>query len=264
MLVMRLAHISDLHFGRRVNGGFLRSFREDLLSQVPELLVITGDITDRGRLSQFRWARVFLDSLQVPFIAVPGNREVAISSFWEWMVPRLAMKRYARFFGDSDRIVHCCEESRVALFGLNSVHSFPSWPGSVARETRYWLKEEAARLADYRKILFLHHPVIPVIRGSSFWAHFLSDAGEILNICSAMGFVLILQGHKHRSLVVELRVPEREANIVVSAAGAPLMMRWDAAYHVIDILDSQMIVKPREYLDGRFREKGAYRFSLSG
>jgi len=261
---MRFAHISDLHFGNRVNGGLLRSFGEDLTSQGLDLLVLTGDLTDRGRLSQFRRARAFLDSLKVPYISVPGNREVAISSFWEWMVPSLSMSRYAEFFGEPDRVVRCHEASRVALFGLNSVHVFPSWPGTVARATRYWLKEEAARLSDYRKILFLHHPVLPVIRSSSFWAHSLSDAGEILNICTAMGFDLILQGHKHRSSILEVRVPERQATVVVCAGGAPLMTAWDPAYHVIEILESEMVITPREFLDGGFREKGAYRFALRG
>ncbi|MBI5569277.1 MAG: metallophosphoesterase [Desulfomonile tiedjei] len=260
--VMRLAHISDLHFGHSVNGGLLRSFGEDLASQNLDLLVITGDITDRGRLSQFRRARAFLDSLEVPYVSVPGNREVAISAFWEWTVPSLAMRRYEGFFGKPDRVVRCHEESRVALFGLNSVHFFPSWPGTVARATRYWLKEAAARLPDYRKILFLHHPVIPVIRGSSFWAHSLSDAGEILNICTSLGFDLILQGHKHRASILEVRVPEREATVVVCAGGAPLVTDWDTTYHVIDILESQMVIRPREYLDAGFRETGAYRFKL--
>ncbi len=205
-----------------------------------------------GRISEFRRARDFLESLHAPCLSVPGNREVGFSAFWEWMFPRFAMRRYRHFFGPSDRILYCCEESKLAFIGLNSVHPFPSWPGSISRETRYWLKAQAAALKDYRKILFLHHPVMPVIRGSSFWAHSLSDAGELLNISSDTGIVLILQGHKHRSAVVEINVPARNARVVVSAAGAPLMTFWDPSYHMIDILDTEIVVQPREYRGRQF------------
>jgi 3',5'-cyclic AMP phosphodiesterase CpdA len=238
----------------------LASLTADVRAHAPELIVVTGDVTDRGLRAEFRQAREFLDSFDTPFLSVPGNREIGVTAFWEWMFPRWAMQRYRHFFGPSDRILYCCEGSKLAFFGLNSVHAFPSWPGSISRDTRYWLKAQAAALKDYRKVLFLHHPVMPVIRGSSYWAHGLADAGELLNISSETGIVLILQGHKHRSAVVEVNVPAREARVVISAAGAPLMPFWDPAYHVIDVTDTQIVVLPREYRDGRFRGNGTYCF----
>ena len=261
---MKAAHLSDLHFGSHVSSEKLDSLRKDLLSQALELLVITGDVTDRGRLSQFRWARAFFRSLEIPFIIVPGNREVGFSAVWEWMLPHFAMRRYSHFFGASDRVVYCSESNKVVFIGLNSVHSFPSWPGKVSRETRYWLKEQASRFEDYLKVLFLHHPVVPVIRGSSFWAHSLSDAGEILNICTQNGIKLILQGHKHRSAVMEVNFPEREARVVVSSCGAPLMSRWDSVYHIMEVSPASIVIHPREFFEGEFVEKGCYEFFPNG
>lgn len=260
---MRFIHLSDLHFGRGVQGDKLEALGRDLVSQAPALLVITGDVTDRGTLSQFRWARDFLRSLAIPFISVPGNREVAISAIWEWMIPPLAMSRYRSFFGHDDRVIYHHADSNTVFFGLNSVHPFPSWPGTVARESRYWLREQAARFPEASKVLFLHHPVLPVIRGSSFWAHALSDASELLNICTSTGITLILQGHKHRSAVMEVNYPERNSRIVVSSGGAPLMSRWDPVYHTIETSGSSLFVKPREFLQGEFREKAAYHFSFN-
>ena len=259
---MRLAHLSDLHFGRPASRERILSLKEDLLAHEPQLIVITGDITDRGRVSQFRRALDFLSQVGLPFIIVPGNREVSISAFWEWILPRLAMNRFRIFFGQSDCILWKSDQFKLALFGLNSVHAFPSWPGKIARESRYWLKQQAKNLSDYRKILFLHHPVMPVIRGSSFWAHTLSDAGELLNICTETGIGLILQGHKHRSSVVEINVPERNAKVVISAAGAPLASRWDAAYHLIEMLPAELVVFTREFIEGRFDQTGVYKFPL--
>ncbi|MGB6068771.1 MAG: metallophosphoesterase [Desulfomonilaceae bacterium] len=261
---MKAAHLSDLHFGKLVSREKLDALRKDLVSQALELLVVTGDITDRGRVSQFRWAQGFLRSIDVPFIVVPGNREISFSAVWEWMLPRFAMKRHRHFFGASDRVLYCSESNRVVFMGLNSVHSFPSWPGTILRETRYWLKQQASSFDNYLKVLFLHHPVLPVIRGSSFWAHSLSDAGEILNICTQAGITLILQGHKHRSAVMEINFPERESKVVVSSCGAPLMSRWDSVYHIIDVSHSSIVIRPREFSSGAFVEKGAYEFFPNG
>jgi 3',5'-cyclic AMP phosphodiesterase CpdA len=261
---MKAAHLSDLHFGNHVSSEKLDSLKNDLVSHGLELLVITGDVTDRGRISQFRWAQAFLKSLQIPFIVVPGNREIGFSAVWEWMLPSFAMRRYSHFFGASDRVVYRSESNRVVFMGLNSVHAFPSWPGTVSRETRYWLREQASRFEDYLKVLFLHHPVLPVIRGSSFWAHSLSDAGEILNICTQNGIKLILQGHKHRSAVMEVNFPQREAKVVVSSCGAPLMSRWDSVYHLMELSSDSIVIHPREFFEGKFVAKGCYEFFPNG
>jgi 3',5'-cyclic AMP phosphodiesterase CpdA len=257
---MRYAHLSDLHFGRHVSHEKLTSLGKDLISQGAELLVITGDITDRGRNSQYRWAVSFLSSLSIPYIVVPGNREVSLGAAWEWLIPRFAMRRHRSYFGPSDRIFHIAESEGIVFIGLNSVHAFPPWPGTISRETRYWFKAKAVEYADRIKVLFLHHPVIPVIRASSFWAHTLSDAGEILNICSQTGVWTILQGHKHRSAIMEITFPQRNASVIVSSCGAPLMSRWDSIYHMIDISASNIVIRPREFRDGRFEENGSYAF----
>jgi 3',5'-cyclic AMP phosphodiesterase CpdA len=224
------------------------------------MIVISGDITDRGTVSQFRWARDFLQALNIPFMSVPGNREISVNAFWEWMFPRFAMRRYSRFFGTPDRVLHRSDSSDTVFFGLNSVHPFPSWPGTISRETRHWLREMAAQFPECSKVLVLHHPVLPVVRSSSFWAHSLSDAGEVLNICSHAGITLILQGHKHRSSIMEIRFPERNASVVVSASGAPLVPHWDSAYHVIDVSPRLIFVERREFSDNGFSERGSYRF----
>jgi len=261
---MKSIHLSDLHFGRYVSQEKLRSLAEDITSHAPELIVITGDLTDRGSLSQFRWARDFLKSLGIPFISVPGNREVCITAVWEWMFPRFAMRRYSHFFGSPDRILYAPEHSDVVFLGVNSVHAFPSWPGAVSLETRYWLRNQAARFPDAPKVLFLHHPVLPVIRSSTFWAHSLSDASELLNICSQTGINLVMQGHKHRSAVMEIHLPEQNSRVVVSSCGAPLMSRWDPVYHIIEFSRRSIVIHTRELRGDTFTGKDTYEFLSDG
>lgn len=257
---MRLAHLSDLHFGRRVSMAKLSALTDDLIKRRPDLIVVTGDVTDQGTIRQFRQASAFFKDVGLPFISVPGNREIGIMAFWEWLIPPLAMSRFSSFFGNSDRVFYGGGDPHVALFGVNSVHPFPSWLGMVRRETRYWLRSTAEHYSDSVKVLFLHHPVIPVPRSSSFWAHGLSDAGELINVCANTGFRLILQGHKHRSAVMELFLPQQDCRLIVSACGAPLLDSWDAIYHIIDINWSSIQVTPLEFTEGRFQPINCYEF----
>jgi 3',5'-cyclic AMP phosphodiesterase CpdA len=257
---MRFAHLSDLHFGSIVSQEHLAALTKDLQTRGLDLIVNTGDLTNRGRVGEYKWAKTFIERVGVEMISVPGNREVPFSAAWEWIFPRLAMNRYRRFIGPSDRIIHCDEKNKICFIGINSVHPFPSWPGQIARDTRYWLMEKAESLKGYKKVLFLHHPVIPVIRASSFWAHQLSNAGEVLNICSEFGISVILQGHKHRSVTARIAFPERGSNILVSCGGAPLTSRWDATYHILEMENSGISVEIREFNNGAFEMKSRYEF----
>lgn len=257
---MKIAHLSDLHFGTSISSEKLKALYSDLLIQQPDLIVVSGDVTDRGHTRQFRQAKDFLDSTRCAYLTVPGNRESPVFAPWEFLIPSFSMRRYRSFFGSSDKVFFKSEEHQAVFFGLNSVSQFPSWPGSISRKSRYWFKEQVENYLSYIKVLFLHHPVLPVLRASSFWAHQLSDAGAILTICAQFKVKLILQGHKHRSSVVELRIPDNNSSIIVSSCGSPLLEHWDSVYHVIRIKKRLIEIEPREFVDRKFSTKTIYEF----
>jgi 3',5'-cyclic AMP phosphodiesterase CpdA len=72
---MRIAHLSDLHFGHH-DPELARGLAADVAAQEPTLVVVSGDFTQRGTRSEFEQARSFLSSLSAPFFAVPGNHDV--------------------------------------------------------------------------------------------------------------------------------------------------------------------------------------------
>ena len=257
---MKIAHLSDLHFGKMISTEKLNALKKDLLFHKLDLVIVTGDITDRGKIAEFQQAREFLDSLCCEYLTIPGNREVSLFAPWEYIIPSLAMRRYRSYFGKSDQVLYKSDKHRAAMFGLNTVSQLPSWPGSVSRDSRYWFREEADNHKSYFKVLFLHHPILPVLRASSFWAHQLSDASAILTICAQLGVRLILQGHKHRASVVELRIPETESSLVFSSCGSPLLDRWDSVYHLIKIESDAIRINPREFSKGAFGGDTNYSF----
>ena len=73
----RVAHLSDLHFGRhdpRVVEGLLR----DLEDQRPDLVAVSGDLTQRAREREFDAGASFLRRLPCPWLAVPGNHDIPL------------------------------------------------------------------------------------------------------------------------------------------------------------------------------------------
>ena len=76
----RIAHLSDLHFGRHddeIVTGLLRALK----AIAPDIYVISGDLTQRARRAQFAAAKAFVDELRatgLPVIVVPGNHDVPL------------------------------------------------------------------------------------------------------------------------------------------------------------------------------------------
>src|SRR3954463_9092729 len=71
----RLAHLSDLHFGR-VDPAAVEGLVRSPEAARPDLIVVSGDFTQSARTGEFRAARAFLDRLPAPTFAVPGNHDL--------------------------------------------------------------------------------------------------------------------------------------------------------------------------------------------
>ncbi len=72
-----IAHISDLHFGR-IDSAAVEALVGDLHLLRPDLVVISGDLTQRARPEQYKAARALIDRLPIPQIIVPGNHDVPL------------------------------------------------------------------------------------------------------------------------------------------------------------------------------------------
>ena len=91
-----IVHLSDLHFGR-TRPDLLEPLVEAVNGAAPDLVAVSGDLTQRARGRQFREARAFLDRLAAPCLVVPGNHDVPLDHlllrlFGPW-------RRYCRLIG---------------------------------------------------------------------------------------------------------------------------------------------------------------------
>ena len=87
-----LVHLSDLHFGR-VDAQLLEPLRAAVVAARPELVVVSGDLTQRARTSEFEQARRYLDRLPQPQIVIPGNHDVPLYRVWERFLSPLGKYR---------------------------------------------------------------------------------------------------------------------------------------------------------------------------
>src|SRR6185312_7752582 len=111
---MRLAHVSDLHFGHH-DPKVAATLAADLAAQSPDLVVVSGDLTQRGTPEEFELARAFLDSLASPVFAVPGNHDLGRNLVRRFLDPYGLYRRYI-----APEIEPFLETGGIALAGLNT------------------------------------------------------------------------------------------------------------------------------------------------
>jgi 3',5'-cyclic AMP phosphodiesterase CpdA len=76
-----IVHLSDLHFGR-IQEGTIEALARAVHEIRPDLIAISGDLTQRARRMQFKQARDFLRSLPARTIIVPGNHDVPLYNIY--------------------------------------------------------------------------------------------------------------------------------------------------------------------------------------
>ena len=73
----RLIHLSDLHFGKD-RPDLLTPLLESVNAFDPDLVIISGDLTQRAREKEYRAARAFIDRINAPVLSVPGNHDIPL------------------------------------------------------------------------------------------------------------------------------------------------------------------------------------------
>ena len=82
-----LLQVSDTHFGTE-QAPVVQALEALAHGQRPSVVVLSGDITQRARPTQFRAARAFADRLGVPVLAIPGNHDIPLLNLWARQIGR--------------------------------------------------------------------------------------------------------------------------------------------------------------------------------
>lgn len=149
-----LVHLSDLHFGR-VDPQILGPLIKTVSEIKPDLVAVSGDLTQRARSQQFREARTFLDALPQPQIVVPGNHDVPLHN----VVARFLqpLDKYQRYITDDLQPVYADEE--IVVVGVNTARSLTFKGGRINETQVRRIREELCGLDDNLvKAVVTHHP----------------------------------------------------------------------------------------------------------
>lgn len=217
-----LLQISDPHFGTEVPRvvAALRTLAREL---APSVVVLSGDITQRATVAQFRAALEFLRSLEAgASLVVPGNHDVplvnlALRAFAPY-------RRYRSAFGSELEPVH--DEARLLVIGVNSV--MPRWHqqgavsrGQVARVARRLRQAAPGQV----RIVVCHHPV-HVIRPEDD-KNLLRGADAAVREWVRAGADMVMGGHIHLPYLRPLRqrLPDLPRTAWVAQAGTAVSAR---------------------------------------
>lgn len=202
----RIAHISDLHFGR-TDTAVVEGLANELNRDPPDLIVASGDFTMRARRKEYAEARAFLDRLTAPWIAVPGNHDIAyFKLFTRFFHP---FGRYRRFIARDTEPTFLDDE--IAVVCLNTVRTWApetDWSqGKITRAQIARTEERLAALPDHVfRIVVGHHPFMPPPWDAE--ARLVGRADEALDAFRRHGVGLTLAGHLHRHYARFAEAPE--------------------------------------------------------
>jgi 3',5'-cyclic AMP phosphodiesterase CpdA len=182
-----LLHLSDLHFGR-VPPGMAETLIEVARRLAPDVVVVSGDLTQRARIEEFEQARAFLAQLPGPRIVIPGNHDVPLFNPYGRFVERLA--RFRRYI--TPDLSPAWMDEEVAVFGVNTARSL-TWKGG--RINARQIEDLRGRLCDLplsvTRVIATHHPFGVARVAFERWA---GTAGAGWAGCGAD---LLLCGHLH-------------------------------------------------------------------
>lgn len=233
----KLVHISDLHFGR-ADPPVIEALRTSLQRLHPDLVIISGDLTQRAKTRQFMAARRFLDKLALPCLVVPGNHDISAFNLAE---------RFLYPWKKWQRIVHHSLADTVHLdscsvAGINTVRRWGSlfdWTrGRINREQLDSIRKEFQALPESQlRILVAHHP---------FWLpeaqkhrKLIGRRDKALPLFEKWGIDIILSGHVH------LPYTQVMEGVIISHAGTVISTRL-----VSDQPNSFSLIQgDREHLD---------------
>jgi 3',5'-cyclic AMP phosphodiesterase CpdA len=191
-----IVHLSDIHFGR-VDARLVAPLVRTVHDIAPDLVAISGDLTQRARRSQFAQARAFLDRLPAPRLVVPGNHDVPLFN----LAARL-LNPYGGYRRHIARDLEpVFEDAEMIAVGLNSARSLPFHGGGRLNEAQ--VARAAARLraapAAAVRIVVTHHPFdLPAGHRDE---DLIGRSGMAMPELAAAGVDLFLAGHLHVSHV---------------------------------------------------------------
>ncbi|MCZ7662248.1 MAG: metallophosphoesterase [Thermoleophilia bacterium] len=223
----RIVHFSDIHTGSQY---FVPNLLNRTLVEIndlaPDVVVVTGDLTNMGYRQEFREAREYLDKLDCPHILVmPGNHDSR----------NVGYMHFEKLFSNRDSVIR---RSGITLAGVDSTEPDLDY-GRIGRHRYAWIRDTFAQSPGDFKIFCLHHHLLPV-PGTGRERNVVYDAGDVLEVLIEAGVKLVLSGHKHVPYAWRLE----DMFVVNTGTVSTLRLRGNTkpSYNVVEIQGEHVII----------------------
>jgi 3',5'-cyclic AMP phosphodiesterase CpdA len=190
-----LLQVSDTHFGTE-RAPVIEALVALSAALRPDVVVLSGDITQRARREEFDGAQRLVERLAPPaLVAIPGNHDIPLLN----VAVRLfdPYGPYARVFG---RDLEPSYESRdLLVLGVNTTRAYRHKHGEVSAEQ---IERVAARLRSTRgklNIVVTHHPMH--VPPGSDENNLLRGHAEAMRAWASAGAHIVMGGHIHLPFV---------------------------------------------------------------
>ena len=258
--LLRILHISDLHFGR--------PFRQDVANEAltaaiqvdPDVIVVSGDLTQRARRDQFLAAKNYLGQFpSVPMLIVPGNHDVPLYRIHERLLNphRLYQEIIDRELNPVLRL------EPAVIVGLDS--TAPRTAISNGRILPWQLQLCERAFADVpdeiAKIVVAHHHFAPAPDYLHDWT--MPKAKRAMMRFVELDVDMILGGHLHRAFIGNsldfYPGSHRDRGIIIVQSGTTTSRRGRGreveknSFNVIEIFDERIEITHYLYFDSEQR-----------
>jgi 3',5'-cyclic AMP phosphodiesterase CpdA len=223
----RIVHISDLHFGRT-----RPELEAPLVHYInglsPDVVAVSGDLTQRARHGQFADAARFLAKLKAQVLCVPGNHDMPLRNpFLRLLIPFARYRRHV-----AEQLEPCVDLPGAVVAGMNTADQRVWQRGrirqsSLARTCAVFEQKAEGQFG----VAVMHHPPEQEdtakktpMRGGAAGLQRLQDCGADIILC----------GHLHSSRIVPF---QRAGGVLLVQAGTGLSSRLRGQPNDLNLLD---------------------------
>ena len=217
-----IIHISDTHFGTEVRA-VTDALKQSVCNLLPDIIILSGDVTQRARRSQFKAAADFLGSLPAKTkLVVPGNHDIPLfNPFMRFLMP---YRNFKKAFGPREA-TWTSPDLGIACYDATSPYRHTN--GKINRNL------VTAKVSLLKKqlnpkgviIACAHQPLVTAWPEDSHET--LIDREETARLWSEAGVDLVLSGHVHVPIVTTTHksFPQISRHIILAGAGTAISHR---------------------------------------
>lgn len=246
--MQKIIHISDIHFGRE-DESIVNALIAKINKETPNVIVVSGDLTQRAKNREFQKAEVFLNKLNSSKVIIPGNHDIPLYNLFERVIN--PFRKFNKYFPNFKRY----DNDELSIVGLNSVRNLRWKSGKLTVDH---LENNAAELKkkDNTKlnIVVMHHNLLHLPSSKESGKYFRTKLMQKWIFDNKID--LILFGHDHKSMISPILFDDDNFFdfILIQAGSATSNRRRGSSnsFNIIAFNNLVMQISIQTYIENKF------------